>query len=153
LRLFCKSHQPQAMVVTDHKKALKIFLLLRPSLHCEKVDDLNEEERLAMARFPHRLDQLAQPRNKPIVTDAQQRATRNIAHARRFDHEHSRTPFSKPSIPIKVLLRDETVLGRAPWHHRRHPRPAVRFELPDSNRTEQSGSRRFVSGGPARFEY
>src|SRR6185503_17590320 len=105
------------MMIVYAQKPLKEFFLLRPSLHREKVDDLNEQSRLTTTRFPHSLDQLAQPRDKPIVTDTQQRTTRNIAHARGFDDEHARTSISKPPIPIEILLRDKAVLGRAPGHH------------------------------------
>src|ERR1044071_5620554 len=141
------------MMIVNTQKPLKVLLLLRPSLHCEKVDELKQQTRLATTRFAHSLDQLAQSRNKPIVTDTKQWPTRNISHARSFDHEHSRTPFRKPSIPIEILLCDETIVGGTPRHHRRHPRPAARLELADLNSSEQSRSCGFFSRGPARFEY
>src|SRR5215213_11064254 len=141
------------MMIVNSQKTLKILRLLRPSLHCKKVDDLNKQKRLTTARFAHSVNKLAQPRNETIITDPKQWSTRNIAHARRFDHEHSRTSFSKSSIPIKILLRDKAVLGCTPRHHRRYPRPAARLEIADSNRTEQSRTRGFPGGGPARLEY
>src|SRR6185437_11039198 len=141
------------MLIVNRQKSLKVFLLLRTSLHGEKVDDLNKQSRVAATRLTNSLDQLAQTGDESIVPDAQQRTTRNITHARRLDDEHTRTSFSKSSIPIKVLLRDKAILCRAPRHHRRHPRPVARLDFSDSNRTEQSRTRRFLSVGPARLEY
>src|SRR6185369_3939275 len=141
------------MMIVNREKPLKVLLLLRPSLHCEKVDDLYEQTRFTTTRFPHNIDKLAQTRNEPIVANAKQRTTRNVAYTGRFDHEHSRTPFSESSVPVKILLRDEPIFSRTPRHHRRHPRAAARFELPDRNRTEQSRPRGFFGVGPARLEY
>src|SRR6185295_12948475 len=116
------------MVIINAQKPLEVLLLLRPSLHCEKVDDLDKKPRLAVARFAHSFDKLAQTRNEPIVTNAKQRTTRNVAHARGFYDQHSGTTFSEPAIPVEILLRDKPVLGRTPGHHRRDPRPAARLE-------------------------
>src|ERR1044072_1912834 len=141
------------MAIVNAQKPLKILLLLRPSLHGEKVDDLNEQTRLTTTRLPHNINKLPQPGKEPVIANTKQRTTRNIAHARGLDDKHSRTSLSKPSIPIEILLRDKTILGRAPRHHRRHPRPAARLELSDCNCAKQSRSRGFFSGGPARLEY
>src|SRR5690242_8838317 len=130
------------MPIVHLQETLKIFRALRPSLHGEKINDLNEQACLAVTRFTYSLDEFAQTRNKSIVTDTQQWTTRNIAHARRLDYEHTRASFGKASIPIEVLLRDKPIFGRAPWHHRRHPRAAARLEFADGYRTEESRARR-----------
>src|SRR5690242_300571 len=132
------------MIWRDLQEALKVLRLLRTPLHCEKIDDLDKQQRLAAARFFHRLDQLAQTGNESIIADAEQWTTRNVAYARRFDHQHTRPTFSKALVPVEVLLRHESIFSRTPWHHRRHPRATERFEPADFNRTEQARTRSFV---------
>src|ERR1043165_8664606 len=141
------------MRVVNLQKPLQILRLLRSPLHRKEIDDLNKQQRFTAARFLHRVDQLPQPRNEPIVADPQQWTTRNVAHARRFNDEHARTSFSKAAIPIEVLLRHKAVFGRTPRHHRGHPRAAPRFERTDLHRTKQSRTCRFVSRRPRRFFY
>src|ERR1051325_10560553 len=139
------------MPIVHPQKTLKVFHPLRPPLHREKIDDLNEQQRLPVTRLTHSLDEFAQSGNESIVADTQQWTTRNIAHTRRLDDEHARPPFSKTSIPVEVLLRNKPLFGRAPGHHRRHPRSAARLEFADGYRAEESRARRFFSSGPARF--
>src|SRR5690242_6635705 len=141
------------MLICNRQKPLQVFRASGPPLHREKIDDLNEQQRLTAARFFHRLNQLAQSGNKAIVADAQQWTTRNIAHARRLNNEHTRASFRKTSIPVEVLLRHKTIFSRTPRHHRRHPRATTRFEPPDLNRTKQTRARRFISVRPASFFY
>jgi len=141
------------MVLVNLQKTLEIFFLLGSTLHREKIDDLNEQQRLPLTRFPHSLDQLAQPIYKPIVTNAKQRSTRNVAHASRLDHEHTRTAFREPSIPVEILLSDKSILRGAPRHHRRHPRAAPSFETTDGNRTIKSRPGCFFRRRPASLEY
>src|SRR5688500_4150386 len=132
------------MAITDLKKPLKVLRPFRPPLHRQKIDDLNEQPRLAAARFTHDVDQLSQSRYESIVADAQQRTARNVAHSRRLDHQHRRTSLSKARVPIEVLLRDKPVLGRAPRHHRRHPRAARRLMPSDFYGTVEKGSSCFI---------
>ena len=56
-----------------------------------------------------------------IVADAQQWTARNVPNAGGLDHQHARLPVGKAAIPVEHVWRDEAVVGRAPWHHRRHP--------------------------------
>src|SRR5215213_4908299 len=104
------------MVLINLQKALKVFQLLRPPLHREKINDLNEQESLTITRLSHHLDELPQSRDETIVADAKQRTTRNVAHAGRLNDQHSGPPFRKASIPIEVLLRHKTVVRRPPRH-------------------------------------
>src|SRR6185503_4222689 len=113
-----------SMLFTDLKKSLEVLPTFRSSLHRQKIDDLNEQQRLSATRLTHHLHQLLQSWYEPIIPDPQQRPTRNITYTRRLDHQHRRTSLSKPAIPIEVLLRDKPVLSRAPRHHRGHPCPA-----------------------------
>src|SRR5215213_186328 len=124
------------MSIIHLKKSLKILRTFRTSLHRKKVDDLNKQQRLSFTRFTHSLNKFAQSGNKSIVTDTKQWTTRNVAYASRFNYQHTRTPFSKTSIPIEILLRYKAIFSRAPGHHCRHPRTAPCFELPYSNRAK-----------------
>ncbi len=144
------SNRP-SMSVTDLKKFLEVLCSLRSPLHRQKIDDLNKQERLTATRFAHRLDELPQARNKPVVTDPQQRSARNITHARRFDHQHRRAAFREPLVPIEILLRDKAVFSGAPGHHRGHPGAAERFASTDSNWRVKKRSRGFFGGWPVGF--
>src|SRR6185369_7864287 len=141
------------MQILHFQKSLKVFRTLRTSLHRKKINDLNKQQRLPIARFTHSLDELAQPGNKSIIADSKQWTTRNIAHTRRLNNKHTRPPFSKTAVPVEILLRDKAVLGRAPGHHRRYPRTTPCLELPYRNRTEEPRLSRFFCRGPARLEY
>src|SRR5689334_21152211 len=141
------------MLIVHLQKALKIFRTLRTSLHRKEVDDLNEQQRLPVTRFTHRLDEFAQPRNKTIVANAKQWTTRNVAHARRLDDQHTRPAFGKTSIPVEIMFGDEAVFRRAPRHHRRYPRAAARFCFANGDRAKQSRPRRLVRRGPTCLEY
>src|SRR6185295_9700888 len=94
--------QRAAMVIVYYQKALKIFRLLRTSLDGEKVDDLNQEQRLPITCFTHNFNELAQAGNESIVADTQQGTARNIADARGFNDEHARPSFGKTLVPIEV---------------------------------------------------
>src|ERR1043166_5014245 len=132
------------MLISDLQETLKELCLLRPSLHRQKIYDLNKQQRLAATRLLHCLDQLAQTGNESIVADAQQWTTRDVAHARSFDDQYAGTPFREAPIPIEVLLRDESVLRRSPRHHRRYPRAAACLELPKPDRTKEPRARCLV---------
>src|SRR5215213_3261144 len=108
------------MIIIHSQKTLQVLRLLRSSLHGKKIDDLNKQKRLAFAGFTHRIDELAQSRNKPIVTYPQQWTTRNITHASGFPDEHPRMSFTKTTIPVEVLLSHKAVFSRTPWDHGRN---------------------------------
>src|SRR6185503_21039293 len=119
------------MSIADLKKSLKVLRSFRPSLHRQKIDDLNEQQRLAATCLLHDVHELPQTRNETIVANTQQRSTRNVAHSSRLDHQHRRSPLREPSIPIEILLSDKPIFSRAPRHHRRNPRPAACLESSD----------------------
>src|SRR5688572_4901033 len=139
------------MPIVNLKKSLEVFRAFRPSLHRQKIDDLNKQQRLAATRFLHHIHQLLQPRDKPVIAYTQKRTARNITHASRLDDEHCRPPFSKARVPIEVLLRDKPVFSRAPGHHRRHPRAASRLESSDFYRCVKKGSRSLFGSWPLSF--
>src|SRR5206468_2241718 len=106
------------------QKALKELRRIGPAFYCEKINDLNKELGVTFACFAHRLHQFLQSRQKSIVTNSQERSTRNVANARSFDNQSGRLSFSKSAIPIKIVLGNESVFSRAPGHHCRNPRAA-----------------------------
>src|SRR5215207_2210564 len=113
------------MIFIDRQKTLQVLRLLRSPLHRKKIDDLNKQKRLAFAGVTHRINELAQSGNKPIIANPQQWTTRNITHACRFHDENTRTPFSKTTIPVEVLLSHKAILSRTPGDHGRNPRSAT----------------------------
>ena len=132
----------------------EIFRRIGPAFNREEIDYLNEESRMTFACFANRFDELLQSGHETIVTNAQQRTTGNIAHAGGFDDERCRSSFSKPAIPIQVVLGNEPVFGRAPGHHRRHPRAVFKLDSePILIGLKQKRLARFVSSRPARFRY
>src|SRR5205085_6092049 len=116
--------QSLAVMPSDLKETLKVFRALRPPLYGKEVDDLNEKFGVTLACLANRFDKLLQSRQESIVTDPKQRTAGNIANPGSFDDQRRRLSFSKSSIPIEIVLRDEAVCGRAPRHHRRHPSAA-----------------------------
>ena len=112
-------------MVGNVEEALKIFPPVGTTLDRQEIDDLNEELRLTVTGFAHRVDELFQSREKSIMTDAQQRPAGNVANAGRFNYQCRGSAFRKPPIPIKIALGDESIFGRAPRHHRRHPGATV----------------------------
>src|SRR6266571_2896694 len=139
------------MPIRDLQKLMKIFLGIGTPFDRKKIYDLNEKFGVATASFAHGLNQLFQSRQKSIVADAQQRPAGNVAHAGSFDDERRGLSFGKSSIPIEVVLGDETVFGRAPRHHRRHPRAALKRDRTNPNWPKKKRAARFCHRGPMRF--
>src|SRR4029079_16127719 len=79
-----------AMPIADLQDALEELAGIRATPDAQEIDELNEQAGLALARPSHDLDQLPQPRQKTIVTDAQQWAAGNVANAGRLDHDDRR---------------------------------------------------------------
>src|SRR5262245_63779818 len=109
----------------DLEEAREELLRLRAPADGEEIDDLDQEPRMAFARALHRLRELAQTRKEPVVADAQERTGGDVADAGRLDHDRTWLSAREALVPGEVLVGDEAVLGRAPWHHRRHPRAAL----------------------------
>src|SRR5260370_7573279 len=126
------------MGVGDCQKVREGLRRIGSTLHWEKIDNLNEKFRLTIARCAHRFDELLQSWQEPIVADAQKRPAGNIAHARRFDDQRRGSSVSKTAIPIEIVLRNKTVFGRAPGHHRRHPDPTCECYSPNAYRLKQA---------------
>ena len=101
------------MALFDLQKSREVFFFFRPPSHRQKIDNL-DEERVSAARLPHYFNQFAQARNETVVSDAQQRPARDVAHARGFDHNRAGTPLGESPVPVEDVLRDETFFGRPP---------------------------------------
>jgi hypothetical protein len=93
------------MLVRDLQILLKILFRRRPPVNAQKVNDLNKEPCLAAGCFAHRIDQLLQARHEPVVTDAQQRPTGNVANAGRLDDDRPRFSLGIAAVPVEQLLR------------------------------------------------
>src|SRR5690349_19687427 len=123
----------------DCEKTIEILLRIRTSLNRQKVDDLYEKFCLTITRITHCFNQLLQSWQEPIMTDAQQWSTRNVAYPRSFNHQRSGSPFSESPIPIKIILRNESVCRRTPRHHRGNPGAAHNCQWTNLNRFKQQG--------------
>ena len=77
-------------------------------------------------------------RDEPVMTDAQQRPAGDVADAGCLDDDRRGPTGREAAIPVQYGWRDETVFGRSPRHHRRHPGACRQIELADANRAEES---------------
>src|SRR5262249_37669862 len=132
------------------QKSREVFFFFRPPPHRQKIYNLNEQSRMPSARLPHDLNQLTQARNETVMSDAQQRPARNVAHARGLDHDRAGTPLGEAPVPVEDILRDKAFFGRPPRNHRRNPRPAFKRYAPDANRGKQQRRGGFFRRRPAR---
>src|SRR5258706_1746303 len=130
--------QALAVNVRELEEPADVLLLLRPALHGEEVDDLDEELRLAPRALADDFDELSQPGEEAVVPDAQERSARHVADAGRLDDEDAWTPVGESSVPIEDVARDEPFLDRAPRHHRGHPRARAREDGPEADRAEEA---------------
>src|SRR2546425_5332872 len=135
----------------DLKKPLEKLCRLRPPLNGEKVQDLNEETRMAATGFAHSLHKLAKSGKESIMTNAEQRTAGDVAHTGCFNHQSARLSFGKSPVPIKICLGDETVFGGPPGHHCRHPGAAFQADRANGDWLEKERPRSFLRAGPARF--
>ena len=87
----------------------------------QKIDDLDEQPRPAAARTSYGVNEPFQPADIAVVTDAQQRAARDVSDASRLDDDCSRSTARQPLIPSDDGIGDKAVFRRAPGHHRRNP--------------------------------
>src|SRR6266567_8827394 len=119
------------------KKTLEKFHRIRTALNRQKVDYLDEEFRVTLARVANGLYKFSQSRQKSVVADSKQRPARNIAHTGSLDYQCGRLAFSETAIPVEILLRHETIFGRSPGHHRRDPRTVLESNSSDLYRSKQ----------------
>jgi len=138
----------RAMGVGELEKAREIFLALGSTTDRKKIDQLDEQECLAAGRFFDGGGELLEAGHEPIVTDPQQRPRCDIANAGRLDDDHAGSTLRESRIPIDHVFGDEAVVGRAPRHHRRHPRARPRESRPDHERLKQACLGRLLGGRP-----
>src|SRR5262245_28963331 len=113
------------MALFDLQKSREVFLFFRPPPHRQKIDNLDEEPSVSAARLMRYFNQFAQAWNETVVSDAQQRPARDVAHARGLDHDRAGTPLGEAPIPVEDVLRDKAFFGRPPRNHRRNPCTAL----------------------------
>ena len=110
------------------QESLEITGWLGTTPNAEKIDQLDEEARSSPARFLHDATQLAKPGNETVVTDTQERPTRDVAHSSRLDDDRTGLPFGEAAVPSEHVGRHHAGSGRPPRNHRWHPRPFGEFE-------------------------
>src|SRR5260370_1933729 len=88
----------------EGEKGLERLRSLRWSFYRQKVDDLNEQLCLTLARLADCFDELLQSGNKAVIPDAQQRAAGNVADSRRLDDQGGRLALRKTTIPVEIRL-------------------------------------------------
>ena len=92
----------------------------------------------------------AEAGDEAVVPDAEQRPARDVADAGRLDDEHARAARGEAAVPVEDLRRDEAVLGRAPGHHRRDPRPRARDDpAAEADRREPAAAAGLLGRRPA----
>ena len=142
------------MAFGQHQEVAQEPILLGTPANAQEVEDLNHAARAPAAALVDRVHQVRKSRDEAVVADAQQRTARHVTNSGRFDHQHARQAIREPAVPIQHVGGDEAVLGRAPRHHRRHPRTRARREGPDLDGGEQpAGCRRFTAGPGGRGEF
>ncbi len=103
----------------------------------QEIDELDEELGAAAALAPHRLDDAGEAGQEAVVADAQQRAARHVADARRLDHDRARLAACEAAVPFDDRVGGDAVLLRPPRHHGRNPGPAFEGKRPHPNGREQ----------------
>ena len=97
-------------------------LCVWPASYREKVDQLDQQSRLSAARRAHDIYQVAQSREKALVTSAQQRPAPNITNTGSLHNKGARSATRETLVPLQYVVAHESVVGCAPRHHGRHPR-------------------------------
>ena len=139
----------RAVAVGEREEAPEEFVGGRASLHRQEVDDLDEQPGCAAARAPDRLDELPEPRQEPIVADAEQRPARDVPHPGGLDHDRARPTPREALVPAQHRGRHHAVVRGAPGHHGRHPGALRQRHGPERDGAEQARRRGLLGGGPA----
>src|SRR6185295_6699049 len=79
--------QALAVRLAEQQIAAEVLLPIGAARDAQKVDDLDEEERLAVAAALDRVDEALQAREEAIVADAQEWSRGDIADAGGFDDD------------------------------------------------------------------
>jgi len=145
-----EAHQPLAVGGAQGEEAAHEGLLRRAPLDREEIDDLDQEARAAPRARAHHLDQLPQAGYEALVADAQERSARDVADARRLDHEGPGLAVREAAVPVEHLARDRAVLAGAPRHHGGDPGARAEQKRADAERREEPAGARFLGRRPAR---
>src|SRR5262245_37682724 len=74
-----------------------------PLAHGEEVDELDEEPRVALTALTHRLHQLPEAGDEPVVADAEQGPAPDVPDAGGLDDEHAGPPLGEARVPRQHL--------------------------------------------------
>jgi hypothetical protein len=135
-----KRRARRGAAVRERRNRAKYFSA-RAAADREEVDDWSKS-RVSRRCAPRTVGELAQARHEAVVADAQQRPRSGCRGCR------SPRPRARPAcrrrtaVPVEHVVGDEPVVGRAPRHHRRHPRSPRELERTDPHRREEPRPRR-----------
>jgi hypothetical protein len=141
--------QHRSEPIGNAQETLQVFFSFLAPPDPQKIDDLNEQSRLAGAGFAHRFHQLPQSVQVAIVADTQQRPARHVLYTGRLDHDGARLPLRKTPVPIEHIRGDEARIVGSPRHHGRYPGALRQCAGPDRHRREQPRGVRLRCAGPA----
>jgi hypothetical protein len=137
-----------AVPVGQRQKVCKISRRIRAPPDGKKIDELHEQARFAVARAPHDLDQLPEPRQESLIPDPQQRPARHIANSGRLDDDGSRPARGESLVPIEHVLGHKAGVRRAPRHHGGDPGSVAQGDGTDLNRRKQQRPGSLLGAGP-----
>jgi hypothetical protein len=133
------------VAVGDVKEPLQELRSIGTTSDRQKINDLNEQARMACTCLAHGLHQAAQSGNVAVMADTQQGSARYVANPGRLDHDGAGPAARKALIPRDHLVGHKAVLGRPPWHHCGHPRTLFEHDGTDPNGSEQARYRRLLA--------
>src|SRR4051812_30136013 len=113
----CKIPECLAMPRRDRQELPKVTRRHRPSPDRQKINQLNEQSRVATTGFTYHANEVPEPRKKSVVARAEQGAAGHISDARGLDDNGPRLPTRKALVPFENFGSDKPVLARPPWHH------------------------------------
>ena len=148
LRFACADRSEGAPVSICHlQETLEEFRRLGSTPDSQKIDDLDEQPRLAAARAPHGVNEPPEPLDITVVADAQQRPARDVANAGRLHDDRAWPTAREPLVPGDDGIGGKAVIRRAPGHHRGNP-GALRERQPTFlERREQARALGFLTRG------
>src|SRR3954466_7850548 len=122
----------------DRQELPKVTRRHRPSSDRQKINQLNEQSRVATAGFTYHANEVPKSRQKSVVASAEQGAAGDISDACGLNDDGSWPPTRKALVPFENLRSDKPVLPRPPWHHGRNPGALRQLQRTDTHRGEET---------------
>ncbi len=125
------------MARRDREKLREVPRWIRPPPDRQEIDDLNKQPRLAAAGLAHDAHEVAQSRQKAIVSDPQQWATGYFPDACRLDNNRARAAARETLIPVENVGGYDAVFTGTPRNHGGHPGALGEFDGADLDGGEE----------------